>query len=372
MRDAGTRTRFDEQLYSTMPFRLCVPIELKPQGGMYTFVGNLTRYLSAHHIEWTADIGAAYDVLFVNSFIVPYEKVLKAKRAHPAIRVVQRVDGATRDYGRTDDADENQARVNMLADRTIFQSRYSKYSATEKYKVIAQDGVIIYNPVDTEQFTPDGPRLPLPPGRARVASAAFSTNPMKGTWRIDELAAANPDVDFVLPGRFEGIQARANVHLVGHVSHAEMSVALRSCDVFLNLSENDPCPNVVTEALASGLPVLYIDSGGVAELVGDCGAAFELADFRPALDRLLADRLTLGLRARRRAEQTFAMDVIIPQYLAAMDSAVRQPVPGWTHALALAARGYPPMLLPGRRTPAQGVAALRRRIGRLVRATTAS
>lgn len=334
---------------------------------MYTFIGNFTRYLSAHHIEWTADIGADYDILFVNSFIVPFEQVLTAKRSRPLLRVVQRVDGSTRDYGRTDDSDVNQARVNLLADLTVFQSRYSRFSSTEKYRVIAKDGPIIYNPVDVECFTPSGPALARRGDRPRVAASAFSTNPMKGTWRIGALAEANPDVDFVLCGRFEGVQQRPNIDCLGHLTHAHLAAALRSCDVFVNLSENDPCPNVVTEALASGLPVLYRDSGGVSELVGECGSAFELDTFRPSLDRLLSNRAALGESARLRVEQLFAPAVIFPQYLASMESAVRQPIPRWSTVAALAFRGYPPMVFPGGRTPGQAVAAVGRRAARLAR-----
>jgi hypothetical protein len=130
--------------------------------------------------------------------------------------------------------------------------------------------------------------------------------------------------------------------------------------VFVNLSENDPCPNVVTEALASGLPVLYRDSGGVRELVGDCGSAFDVDAFRPSLNRLLASRDALGHAARRRAEQCFSPDVIFPKYIAAIESAERRPMPTWRTGLGLALRGYPAMLLPGRRTPSQALTALRR------------
>jgi glycosyltransferase involved in cell wall biosynthesis len=42
----------------------------------------------------------------------------------------------------------------------------------------------------------------------------------------------------------------------------------RRGDIFLHPKINDPCPGVVIEAMACGLPVVYSDSGGVPELVG--------------------------------------------------------------------------------------------------------
>src|SRR6266566_2204484 len=111
--------------------RLCVPIEQRPEGGMYTFIGNLTAYLDAHRIGYTRDVGDDYDVLFVNSWVVPYRVVSSVKRQRPDVTVVQRVDGSAVDYGRLGDGDARQARVNLLADLTIFQSAYSRYSTRE-------------------------------------------------------------------------------------------------------------------------------------------------------------------------------------------------------------------------------------------------
>jgi glycosyltransferase involved in cell wall biosynthesis len=45
----------------------------------------------------------------------------------------------------------------------------------------------------------------------------------------------------------------------------------RRGDVLLHTKYNDPCPTVVLEAMASGLPVAYSESGGTPELVGDAG-----------------------------------------------------------------------------------------------------
>ena len=64
------------------------------------------RWLSQNDIAHTADPTADYDVLFVNSFMVPYDLIAGVKRARPNLVVVQRVDGSARDYGRFDDADD--------------------------------------------------------------------------------------------------------------------------------------------------------------------------------------------------------------------------------------------------------------------------
>jgi len=59
-------------------------------------------------LPFTDDLWDEYDILLVNSFMVPYATVLKVKRSRQHVRVVQRVDGAARDYGRTGGADAEQ------------------------------------------------------------------------------------------------------------------------------------------------------------------------------------------------------------------------------------------------------------------------
>ena len=50
--------------------RLCIPIEVRPEGGMYTFVGHLTRWLDRRHLPYTANLESDFDVLFVNSWVI--------------------------------------------------------------------------------------------------------------------------------------------------------------------------------------------------------------------------------------------------------------------------------------------------------------
>lgn len=307
---------------------------------MYTFVHNFINFLEKNDSRYTQDIENDYDILFVNSWAVPYEIIRTQKRLRPHVRVVHRIDGSARDYGRFDDADDRQACVNMLADLTVFQSDYSKYSTTKKFRVIQQDGPTIYNPVDIELFRADGPIRPLD-GRIKVCNASFSTNPKKGTWRIGSLARENPDIVFVLCGCYPELPDLPNIHFLGHMDRVQMATALRSCDLFFHLAENDPCPNVVLEALASGLPLLYRDSGGTPELVGECGLPVTVDNFRQQLDIILERREELSKAARERAVRHFAPDYIFPQYLKAMLQAKRRPLPTTQDVLRMRLQGYP-------------------------------
>ena len=76
-----------------------------------------------------------------------------------------------------------------------------------------------------------------------------------------------------LVGPYDGGPAPSNALVEGYTDWTRLPAVLRSCTALLTMSENETCPNVVLEALASGLPVLYKASGGTAELVGDCGVA---------------------------------------------------------------------------------------------------
>ena len=342
--------------------RICIPTSPQHAGGGFYFLHLLREYLTRTGAPWTENAEEQFDILFVNSWLVPYEMVLALKLSRARLRVVQRVDGAARDYGRADHADHGQARVNMLADATIFQSRYGKFATREKFRIIAQDGPIIYNPVDLEMFRAEGEKVALP-GEMRVCNAAWSTNRMKGTWQIGELARANPDFTFVLCGRYPPLPPLPNIHLTGHLAYDALARVMRSCELYLELSENETCPNVVLQALASGLPVLYKDSGGTPEIVASAGIVLDrgLANFHAAAERALGLRPMLARIARERAETQFAPDAVFPRYLEAMARAERRPLPGRWDVLKAALGGYPMLADPFWQYPVRKLAALFRR-----------
>lgn len=51
----------------------------------------------------------------------------------------------------------------------------------------------------------------------------------------------------------------------------ELSKNLISCDAYIHYAQLDPCPNLVLEALSHGLPIIGCNSGGVPDIIKDCG-----------------------------------------------------------------------------------------------------
>lgn len=302
---------------------ICIPIKTRAEGGGNYFIDNFRNYLRRHNISFHDNLRLAHDILFTNHWIVPYWKIYLAKCRFPYLKVVQRIDGAAQDYGRMSEADIRQSRVNKITDLTIFQSQYCRYSTRVKFPVIRQDGLVIYNPVDINNFRPEGESYNLP-GKKRVCHVTWSTNPKKGISSVYTLAQQHHDVSFFLCGRYENPPSLPNVHLMGFLDRIKLAKVLRSCHALVTFSENEACSNVVLESLACGLPVLYKDSGSMREIVGPWGLAIERKTFSEKLEVILSCSEEMKKGAREWVLECYHPDVIFPKYMKAIYSKLKE------------------------------------------------
>jgi glycosyltransferase involved in cell wall biosynthesis len=110
-----------------------------------------------------------------------------------------------------------------------------------------------------------------------------------------------------------GLPASA-LELRGSIS--EMAPLYREADIFVMTSEYEGTPNVLLEAMASGLPVVADNVGGVPELVrhGQDGFLVEPNDdegLGAALTRLIRDsqlRFAMGRNARAHVEANYSLE----------------------------------------------------------------
>jgi glycosyltransferase involved in cell wall biosynthesis len=282
-----------------------------PYGGSNQFLTALRGELRRRGLRVSdGAIGPRTRACLLHSYLVDLDELRRALR--PGVRVVHRVDGPITLYrGRDDGADRRIDEINhALADATIFQSRYS-IDAHRELGIELRNPVLIPNAVDAAIFHPPAAREPLPGRRVRVIAASWSDNPKKGgptyAWLAGNLDRARYELTFV--GRAsEPVPAE---HVVGPVGSAELAAILRRQDVYLTASRNEACSNAVLEALACGLPTLYVRSGSNGELVGEAGFGFERDDELPEL----LDRLVDEYDERRARISILSLAEVADRYL---------------------------------------------------------
>jgi glycosyltransferase involved in cell wall biosynthesis len=206
---------------------------------------------------------------------------------------------------------EPRARLLHEADHVFFQSAFCKLSADRFYGERQGPWEVLHNPVDTEHFVPahhgDRPLTLLLGGnqyqRYRL-EVALETLALVRHERPDTRLLVAGDLSFSPAVRVD----RPGVELVGSYTQVEAPALMQRADVLLHTKYNDPCPTVVLEAMASGLPVVYSKSGGTPELVGDdAGIGVDAPldwerDHPPAPEALAEAVLVVAERLADRAE----------------------------------------------------------------------
>jgi glycosyltransferase involved in cell wall biosynthesis len=286
-----------------------------PYGGGNQFLLALRRELLRQGYDIGRNrIGRRTRTVLFNSFNFDFEALRKSRR--PGLRMVHRVDGPISVYrGTEDEIDRRIWQINHeLADATIFQSRYSLEKHREM-KMQFQNPTIIHNAADPGIFHPAaGVHSGVKGRKIRLVSSSWSDNPRKGA---DVLRWLDEHLDF---GRYEYTfvgRCRAafrNIRHVPAVPSKELADILRANDVFLAVSLNDPCSNALIEALSCGLPAVYHESGGNAELAQDAGIGFSEADEIP--DCL--ERIASGYEDFRGRIKAPSIEVVARDYLQAL------------------------------------------------------
>ena len=259
-----------------------------PYGGGNQFLLALRAELSRRGLDVEANrVSARTPVCLYNSFNFDFTRLRRFSRDD--LRMVHRVDGPVGAYrGFDDGTDRRIVEINALADATILQSHYSLEKHSE-LGLLLRNPMVIHNAVDPAIFHPPTER-PCNE-RMRVIATSWSDNPRKG---FDVLAWLDRNLDFdaydvTFAGRTQ--MTFSNINVIDPLPSRELAEELRRHDAFIAASRDDPCSNALLEALACGLPALYLRSGGHPELVGDAGIGFEAAEEVPAALARLRDEL---------------------------------------------------------------------------------
>lgn len=262
-----------------------------PYGGGNQFMLGLKKALLKRSIDVRVnELHDDIDAYVLNSIHFDVDAFLEFSRNH-RLNIVHRIDGPIHlirgfDREKDDLCYDLNAR---FAAATVIQSAWTFQRIVEMgYNPV--NAVIIRNGVDSDIFHSRG-RIPFDGNRkVRLIASSWSNNPRKGgpvyKWIEDNLDWERFDFTFV--GNVSEELKRAK-HIPA-VPSEELADILRNHDIYITASRNDPCSNALIEAMACGLPALYLNDGGHPELVGSGGLPFTECEEIPAqLDRLTAD-----------------------------------------------------------------------------------
>lgn len=174
----------------------------------------------------------------------------------------------------------------LKANYIFFQSNFCKeisYKYLEKPKCSSE---ILYNAVDTKIYSPKK-SFKKNKNFSFLITGKFNYN-LKDSLILSILGIQkcnmngynfNLNIHGYLDNRLSNIlhkkiteyNLQDNVFINGSYNQENANKIYNANDAFLFLIYKAPCSNSVLEALSSGLPIIYSNSGGTPELVGDAG-----------------------------------------------------------------------------------------------------
>ena len=223
-------------------------------------------------------------------------------------------------------------RLRAAADYVIYQSEFCLESAERFLGPVEKSSRVLLNPVDLAKFHPaHGTARPAAPRLLamgthsypdRVFAAIDAVRVLRGSGTAATLTVAGPlqwrrgkEETLAYLGKAGLVDA---VRLHPAFDQAEAAQLYRAHDILVHPKYLDPCPTVVAEALACGLPVVGSATGGLPEMTdGDCARLLPLplvwdrmltpsgGEFASAIRELWGNITAASAAARACAERKF-------------------------------------------------------------------
>ena len=157
----------------------------------------------------------------------------------------------------------------------IFISEFSKNMVEAFHNKINKPYTVIHNKVPLNLFSPHGHNYKNKLGIKDSDKVLITSAHWRRHKRLDEtielINLLNKNDDhyklIVLGGKNNKSNINPNIFFIGEVPPNQLSPWYRTADIYVHLAWIEPCGNTQIEAMASGLPVICCNNGGIGETV---------------------------------------------------------------------------------------------------------
>ena len=271
-----------------------------PFGGGNAFIGNLVEFLSAkgfkviNHLN-DEDIDF---ILLVNPLIgsttstfdhvdiIRYQKFVNSKSI-----TIQRINECD-ERKKTNFVNKKIINSNKYVDITIFVSDWLRKLFLDA-GLFPKNTFVIKGGPKSRVFNNTSNNKWNKKEKLKIVSHHWSGNWMKGfdTYKqIDHLISEkkwNDKIEFTYIGNLPKNFTFKNTRYLEPMNETDLSLELKKHHVYITGSLNEPSGNHHMEAAMTGLPILYINSGGIPEYCVNFGVEFELENLENRLDYLI-------------------------------------------------------------------------------------
>ncbi len=334
---------------------ICIYPPQRGLGGPASFSGQLAASLARRGITVYSDpLAPGCTAVLVIGGSKHLDRLWQARRK--GVRIVQRLNGMNwlhrrvntglRHYLRSEVNNWILATIrSRLAERIIYQSRFSQDWWARVFGPGRASGSLIYNGVNLEAYSPAGlEERPLDTYRLLLVEGHLAGGYASGLYNAVELLSAleqnagHPwelvvagDVASSLRTAVQAGHPGLKIRWAGVVNRSEIPAMDRSAHVLFSGDLHAACPNSVIEALACGLPVAAYATGALPEMVsGDAGCVVpyggdpwkletpQVAPLAAAVAQIAREQEKYRPGARARAESQFNIEKVVEQYLSVL------------------------------------------------------
>ena len=271
-----------------------------PWGGGNSFAIQLKQYLENHNVHVTNTLeDADIDIILLTeprsstrSSAFSHHEVKKYIKKYKNTIVVNRINECD-ERKNTKGLNKFLINVSKVSDYTVFisnwlQDLYIQQGFTKKsYSVIRNGG----NP-EIFSYSKSLPNNKI----TKIITHHWGSDVMKGAniyKKLDELMGTSlykDKFEFIYVGNVPKKSNFKNTTIIEPKYGSELAAILKSCDLYITGSLNEPAGMHHIESSLCGLPILYIESGGIPEYCSEFGLAYNYNNLEEKVKEILIKR----------------------------------------------------------------------------------